>query len=253
MQKTTFALLILGLIFIGCKKGDNPFEHKIVLPDIETVTVEGGTFMMGSTGIATPVHSVTLSTFNITKYEITQKLWKVVMDTNPSEFKGDSLPVDNVSWNDVQEFITKLNQLSGRYYRLPTEAEWEYAARGGKQSLGYAYAGSDDVDAVAWHSYNSGGKTHPVGTKAPNELGIYDMSGNVMEWCSDWYGNTYYSVSPDTNPQGPSSGVARVLRGGSWYDNYIYCGSAKRNGDQPMNHINILGVRLVLDPMKANL
>ena len=263
MKRLMFALLILGLIFIGCKKDDNPVENNpkvpdptvppdsITIPDIEMITVQGGTFNMGSTVISNeqPVHSVTLNTFKIAKYEITQKLWEAVMGTNPSRFKGDeNRPVEWVNFNDVQQFITKLNQLTGKNYRLPTEAEWEYAARGGNQSLGYTYAGSDDINEVAWYDRNSGKTTHPVGTKAPNELGIYDMSGNVMEWCNDWYSNTYYSVSPSTNPQGPSSGTARILRGGSWYDFSIYCASAKRNGDQPINRINILGARLVIEP-----
>jgi formylglycine-generating enzyme required for sulfatase activity len=252
MKRMMFVLLMLGFIFIGCKKEDNPVGNntvpEITIPDIEMVTVEGGTFMMGETGVATPIHSITLSTFKIAKFEITQKLWNAVMTTNPSEFKGDSLPVENVNWDDIQQFIAKLNHITAKKYRLPTEAEWEYAARGGNQSLGYTYAGSNDINEVAWYDRNSGKTTHPVGTKAPNELGIYDMSGNVMEWCNDWYSNTYYSVSPSTNPQGPSSGTARILRGGSWYDFSIYCASAKRNGDQPINRINILGARLVIEP-----
>ncbi|HPN37220.1 MAG TPA: formylglycine-generating enzyme family protein, partial [Melioribacteraceae bacterium] len=189
MKRMMFVLLILVIVFCGCKKEDNPVDNNPIVPDptvpdstlsnIEMITVQGGTFMMGKAGTATPVHSVTLNTFRISKYEITQKLWNAVMETNPSEFKGDSLPVDNVSWIDIQQFISKLNQITGKNYRLPTEAEWEYAARGGNQSLGYKYAGSDDMNTVAWYDRNSGKTTHPVGLKAPNELGIYDMSGNV--------------------------------------------------------------------------
>ena len=137
------------------------------------------------------------------------------MGSNPSRYTGDdNLPVEQVSWKDVQEFIQKLNALTGKTYRLPTEAEWEYAARGGNQSQGYKYAGSNTVGDVAWHYGNSDHKTHPVGQKQPNELGLYDMSGNVWEWCQDWYGD--YSSSAQTNPTGPSSGSYRVLRGGSW-------------------------------------
>lgn len=175
----------------------------------DMVWVEGGTFRMGATseqgsdawGGEKPVHSVTLSGYYIGKTEVTQALWKAVMGSNPSEFKGDNLPVEQVSWDDCQEFIRKLNSLTGQHFRLPTEAEWEFACRGGNNSCGYKYSGSNDIDNVAWYFDNSGHKTHPVGTKAQNELGIYDMSGNVWEWCSDWYGN--YSSGAQTNPKGP--------------------------------------------------
>ena len=192
------------------------------LPDIAMVYVSGGTFTMGATseqgGDAwddeKPAHSVTLSGYYIGKYEVTQKLWKAVMGSNLSNFKGDNLPVENVSWNDVQEFLRKLNAMTGKNYRLPTEAEWEYAARGGKNSSGYKYSGSNSIGNVAWFDGNSGSRTHAVGTKSPNELGIYDMSGNVWEWCQDWYGS--YSSSSQRNPHGSNSGSDRVDRGGSW-------------------------------------
>ena len=184
--------------------------------------VKGGTFTMGATAEQgsdaydweKPTHSVTVSDFYIGKYEVTQAQWKAVMGSNPSRWKGDNLPVENVSWNDIQEFIQKLNAQTGKKFRLPTEAEWEYAARGGNQSKGYKYSGSNSIGDVAWYYDNSSSKTHPVGQKTPNELGIYDMSGNVWEWCGDWYGS--YSSSSQTNPTGPSSGSFRVLRGGSW-------------------------------------
>lgn len=144
-----------------------------------------------------PVHPVTLSSYSIGKYEVTQKLWEAVMGSNPSVFKGENLPVENVSWNDVQEFLRKLNEMTGKQYRLPTEAEWEFAARGGNLSKGYKYSGSDNPDMVAWHSGNSDWKTQPVGTKAPNELGIYDMSGNVEEWCEDLF--DFYNDSDSSN------------------------------------------------------
>ena len=187
------------------------------------VYVSGGTFTMGATSEQgsdaldreKPTHSVTLSSFYLCKYEVTQALWRAVMGNNPSSFKGNNLPVQNVSWNDCQTFISRLNNLTGRIFRLPTEAEWEYAARGGNRSRGYKYSGSNVLSDVAWYDDNSGGKTHPVGSKSPNELGLYDMSGNVWEWCSDWYGT--YSSSSQTNPTGASCGSSRVRRGGGWH------------------------------------
>jgi len=206
--------------------------------NLEMVAVKGGTFQMGSYDGGDdekPVHSVTLSDYYIGKYEVTQKQWKAIMGNNPSHFKGDDLPVENVSWNDVQKFLRKLNQITGKHYRLPTEAEWEYAAMGGNKSSGYQYSGSNHINKVAWYGNNSN-KTHPVGQKAPNELSIYDMSGNVFEWCSDWYGFDYYSYSPETNPHGPANGKDRVLRGGSGLINAFYCRVAfrgRRNPEKP--------------------
>ena len=184
--------------------------------EFKMIKVEGGTFSMGGRyDDEKPVHSVTLSDYYIGETEVTQELWVAVMGSNPSEFKGDNRrPVESVSWYDCQEFIKKLNQLTGKEFRLPTEAEWEYAARGGKYSRGYKYSGSNNADEVAWYSSNSGSKTHSVKTKKANELGLYDMSGNVEEWCNDWYGD-YQSYS-QTNPTGPSKGEYRVLRGGNW-------------------------------------
>ena len=184
------------------------------------VKVAGGTFQMGATSEQgsdafdweKPVHPVTLSDYYIGQTEVTQELWEAVMGSNPSYFTGDNRrPVEKVSWDDCQEFIEKLNRLTGKNFRLPTEAEWEYAARGGNKSRGYKYSGSNNPDAVAWYYYNSGGKTHPVAQKQSNELGLYDMSGNVWEWCSDRYGD--YSSNSQTNPIGASSGSFRVLRG----------------------------------------
>ena len=219
---------------------------------IEMVKIEAGTFMMGATSEMKdpysdkkPVHQVTLTNdYYMGKYEVTQALWQAVMGSNPSNFKGDNLPVETVNWNDCQEFISKLNSLTGRKFRLPTEAEWEYAARGGKKSRGYQYSGSRKISDVAWYEGNSRSKTHPVGRKQANELGIYDMSGNVWEWCSDWYGS--YSSSSQTNPMGSDSGAKRVRRGGSWCHIARICRSSYRSGDAPDCRGLYLGLRLAL-------
>jgi formylglycine-generating enzyme len=190
---------------------------------IEMVLVRGGTFTMGCTADQSdckddekPTHQVTLSDFYIGKYEVTQKQWRDVMGTKPYSLKEgcDNCAVESVSWNDIQEFIRKLNQRTGKTYRLPTEAEWEYAARGGNLSKGYKYPGGSTIDEVAWYYLNMDANIHPVGLKKANELGIFDMGGNVWECCSDWFGA--YTANRQTNPKGVSSGSYRVLRGGSW-------------------------------------
>ena len=229
---------------------------KVSLDEImrNMVYVEGGTFTMGATSEQQnlyddekPTHRVSLSSFYIGKYEVTQALWKAVMGSNPSDWKGDNLPVENVSWNDSQTFLRKLNAMTGKNFRLPTEAEWEFAARGGNRSRGYQYSGSNVLSDVAWYDDNSGRKTHNVGTKAPNELGIYDMSGNVWEWCQDWKGS--YSSSAQTNPKGPSSGSLRVFRGGSWFEFAGSCRVALRSSNAPgISYFN-LGLRLVLSQL----
>ena len=176
------------------------------------------------------------------KYEVTQGLWKAVMGNNRSYFKsGDNYPVENVSWDDCQEFISKLNSLTGKNFRLPTEAEWEYAARGGQ---GFKYSGSNNLDEVAWYIDNSGSKTHAVGLKKPNAMGLYDMNGNVWEWCSDWYGN--YSGDAVSNPLGANSGSYRVLRGGSWLGNGFNCRVSNRFNNSPSFRYIYLGLRLCL-------
>jgi formylglycine-generating enzyme required for sulfatase activity len=189
-----------------------------------------------------PVHEVTLSSFSIGKYEVTQAQWEALMGSNPSSFKGNNLPVENVSWDDVQEFIERLNAATGKRYRLPTEAEWEYAAQGGNKSRGYEYSGSNSVEDVAWMVDNSGDATHPVGTRKANELGIYDMSGNVFEWCHDRYDD--YPSSAQNNPVGASSGSSRVRRGGGWSGSAGYCRVASRGGDSPDFSGRLLGFRL---------
>ena len=211
------------------------------------VYVAGGTFQMGSNDGGSdeqPVHSVTLSDYYIGQTEVTQELWQAVMGSNPSysRFKGAKNPVNDVSWNDCQEFISKLNRLTGGRFRLPTEAEWEYAARGGNKSRGYIFSGSNYLGSVAWYFDNSGGEAHPVGCKSPNELGLYDMSGNVWEWCSDRYG--YYPSSSQINPTGASSGSYRVSRGGGWFCDAAYCRVAIRDSNTPTNSKYILGLRL---------
>lgn len=215
---------------------------------IEMVFIPGGTFQMGDTfgdgdEDEKPVHTVTVSDFYLGKYEVTQKQWQEIMGNNPSDFKGDNRPVENVSWNDVQEFIRRLNARTGGNFRLPTEAEWEYAARGGNRSRGYKYSGSNDADAVAWYSKNSGDQTHPVGTKLPNELGLYDMSGNVWEWCQDWYGS--YSSGSQHNPKGPLYGKSRMVRGGSWGsdDRVVRVSNRLRDNPDDRNDLDV-GFRL---------
>jgi formylglycine-generating enzyme required for sulfatase activity len=219
---------------------------------IVCVKVKGGTFTMGCTSEQgsdcyddeKPAHQVTLSGFYIGKYEVTQKQWRDVMGSDPPElfFKGcDDCPVEDVSWNDVQEFIAKLNSKTGKTYRLPTEAEWEYAARGGNKSNGFKYSGSNNIDDVAWYDGNSGSKTHPVGQKKANELGIYDMSGNVLEWCIDWYKG--YPGSTDVDDY---TGPDHVIRGGCW----VACGctSATSHYYGHSFRYNSFGFRLVLVP-----
>ena len=218
----------------------------------DMIKVEGGTFTMGATpeqGVDAwsdekPAHKVTLSDYYIGKTEVTQALWETVMGNNPSRFKGENLPVEKISWNDCKEFISKLNALTGKTFRMPTEAEWEYAARGGSKSRGYTYSGSNRLDDVAWYMDNSGGKTHEVGYKRPNELGLYDMSGNVWEWCSDWFGD--YSSSAQNNPKGPDSGTGRVRRGGSWGSVAWSCHCSSREIRGPGNRNCLLGLRLCL-------
>ncbi len=268
---------MLCLAFFGlqtCKKhSDNMILKRLAA---NMVPVAGGTFTMGCTAEQgrdcwdneKPAHSVTLSSFKIGKYEVTQEEWTEVMGSNPSYHSNcPKCPVEQVSWNDVQSFLKKLNARTGGKYRLPTEAEWEYAARGGK-SGGYRYSGSNSVDSVppkeemsaiglykysgsnsadkvAWYD---GSGSQNVGQKGANELGLYDMSGNVWEWCSDWYGDEYYSNSPSSNPSGPSSGTYRMLRGGSWHDLYWGAGTCRvssRNLHAPEDRNSSSGFRLV--------
>ena len=213
------------------------------------VVVEGGTFMMGRKtkwfeSSDEEEHQVTLSSYSIGRYEVTQEEWEAVMSSNPSKFKGARFPVENVSWEDCQAFISKLNDMTGKGFRLPTEAEWEFAARGGNASLGFKYSGSNDINAVAWYDDNSGGKTHEVGRMAPNELGLYDMSGNVWEWCQDWYDS--YGFSAQANPISPSSGSVCVQRGGGWNGYEYGCRISSRCTNHKTSRFSCFGLRLAL-------
>ena len=221
------------------------------------ILVEHGSFTMGATSEQEdpdddemPAHKVTLTKdYYMGETQVTQALWKVVMGDNPSEFEGEERPVETVSWDDCKKFIRKLNrklrsQLHGKSFRLPTEAEWEFAARGGNKSCGYQYSGSDDLDEVACYSDNSDDETCDVASFEPNELGFYDMSGNVWEWCLDWYGS--YNRSAQTDPKGPESGFYRVIRGGSWYYNVWNCRLSYRVSHSPGYSDFNLGLRLAL-------
>lgn len=268
MKPFLFTLLILlGSINCYCQKlSENESIQSSSLPiviDNKTygymIQVSGGSFQMGSNDYddEKPPHTVSVNTFYIGETEVTQELWKAVMGDNPSAFKkGDNYPVEYVSWNDCQTFIKKLNEKTGKNFRLPTEAEWEYAARGGK-SGGTKYSGSDNLAEVAWYGYwddtdknrtITTTTTMPVAQKKPNSLGIYDMSGNVWEWCNDWYASDYYKNSPSNNPQGPSSGSFRVLRGGSWYNCANNCRVARRGNSDPGYRDGDRGLRLALVP-----
>ncbi len=243
----------------GQQQNQNVITISVKGVSFKMVRVQGGTFTMGATaeqggdanGDEKPAHKVTLSNYYIGETEVTQELWAAVMGSNPSEFKGKRHPVERVTWNDCQTFIKKLNQLTGKTFRLPTEAEWEFAARGGTKSRHYKYAGGNTLGSVAWYDENAGDKggsspdygTHPVARKAANELGLYDMSGNVNEWCQDWYGD--YSSSAQTNPKGPSTASYRVRRGGSWNRDSWRCRVSSR-GSSPGARYYHLGLRLAL-------
>jgi serine/threonine protein kinase len=237
---------------------------------VELVYVAGGTFTMGDTfgdgdDDEKPAHQVTVSSFYIGKYEVTQFQWQNIMGSNPSHLKGDNRPVEQVSWYDCVEFCNKLSQKEGltpcykingaittcdwsaNGYRLPTEAEWEYTAKGGSNNTDYKYSGSNDISNVAWYYQNSSGQSHTVGQKRSNDLGIYDMSGNIFEWCWDWYNGSYYSNNPSGNPRGPQSGdYRRVLRGGAWgYYTDKFCRVSHRYCSHYDNLEIYIGLRMV--------
>ena len=228
----------------------------------DMVLVKGGTFIMGANSLPNrdnekfviKRHEVALSDYMIGKTEVTQELWQAVMGSNPSHFRGDSLPVEKVSWDECIVFIKKLNEFTidsrpkGWAFCLPTEAEWEYAARGGNMSQNYKYSGGNDIDSVAWHGGNSSNKTHAVAAKSPNELGLYDMSGNVWEWCYDWYGSC--NDAPQTNPIGPSSGSRHVIRGVGWRKYSEPWTVFHRISGPPVYNSNRLGLRLAMSNVK---
>ena len=256
-QTATLAGMLIANTSSSMASGTSLTGNTITIPvkdgiSIDMVRVEAGTFTMGATpemenplDDEKPAHQVTLTNdYYIGKYEVTQALWKAVMGNNPSYSKGNNLPVERVSWDNCQKFISKLNRITGKTFRLPTEAEWEYAARGGNKSRGYQYSGSSNLSDVAWYEDNSGNKTHNVGSKQANELGIYDMSGNVHEWCQDWYDK--YSNSSKINPTGANSGSYRVSRGGGWANSAGLCNSSSRVNETPGNRSGSLGLRLVL-------
>ena len=272
-----FVLILLTVISTSCGKDEpgNTDKKQTETFTVNGVTfkmvaIKGGTFTMGATDehvsdpyFEQPAHEVTLSSYCIGQTEVTQDLWQAVMGSNPSYYTSYytsrnnyatnlQRPVEFVSWNDCQTFITKLNQLTGKMFRLPTEAEWEFAARGGNKSRGYKYSGSNNLDDVAlyWFSIpsevvdKSGYGTQTVATKAPNELGLYDMSGNVWEWCQDWLDR--YSSDAQTNPVGPSTGYGRVFRGGSWLNHAYNCRVSLRVGYDPTSTVDCIGLRLAL-------
>jgi len=247
-MKIIFIAILIALT--NCKaNAQEAGDSAILMPAM--VLVEGGAFKMGSNdGLKNerPVHNITLRSFYIGRYEVTQALWKKVMGSNCAHFAGcDNCPEEEVTPEQIQLFLTKLNQQTGKHYRLPTEAEWEYAASGGNKSKGYKYSGSDSLGEVAWYEDNSGNKTHPVGQKKPNEIGIYDMSGNVWELCGDWFDSHYYSKSPATNPLNDKKTAHRVVRGGSWRSPKERCYSKARNRNINDHHKQNGGFRLALD------
>lgn len=246
---------------LGKTTEEPPVDLTFTVGDVTftMVSVEGGTFTMGTNDTLAnakckPAHTVTITGhYHIGQTEVTNGLWIAVMGSRPgygySTDDSDLLPINNVSWNDCQEFIAKLNEMTGKAFRLPTEAEWEFAARGGTSGRGYVYAGSDSINDVAWHGGNSayaGASVFPhhVATKAPNELGIYDMSGNMAEWCQDWFGS--YTDQPQTDPKGPETGTAKVYRSGSFMSQGAYCKTCHRQSAPPEWHFIDHGLRLAM-------
>lgn len=237
--KATLCLMALVMMLISACSSNNKTHITLGSEQIDSVTQEKTPASSKTTDAQTPsifdelannmvCVEVDTGNFYICKYEVTQKLWSEVMGDNPSQMQGDDLPVEQVNWNDCQRFIAKLNELTGKSYRLPTEAEWEYACRGGKHSKGFKYSGSDEIDKVAWYDGNSESKSHPVGLKKPNELGLYDMSGNVWEWCQDMHEGT------------------GMCRGGSWIHNARNCDPSLPNETPQSFSIDCLGLRLAL-------
>lgn len=256
-MKNIFYLLMVVVLVASCSDGgssnpaDNPLNPKSITFTVNGVSfkmikVEGGTFQMGSNidSYEQPIHSVTLSTYYIGETEVTQELWMAVMGRNPSKHKDDNLPVEFIDFGDCGSFVKKISQLTGETFTLPTEAQWEYAARGGNKSRGYLYSGSNNIDEVAWYEENSSDETHPVGTKKANELGLYDMSGNVWEWCSDHFRD--YPSDEQTNHTQSLLSVWYIIRGGSFEDNPYRCRSTNRGVSEDDRLRDHYGIRLVL-------
>jgi len=260
MKKNLYLLLIGLLALTACDATDEPESAietiKVNGVSFNMVKVKGGSLTMNMEFLVfehflyyqDSTLNVTVRDFSIGQTEVTQALWLAVMGTNPSEFTGNlQNPVEMVSWDDCQEFITRLNMLTGKSFRLPTEAEWEYAARGGNKSQGNKYAGSSNIDEVCWYTDNSDATTHAVATKSPNELELYDMSGNVYERCQDWYYEDYSFISGEQiNPTGPDSGTLRVMRGGSYMIDANRCRVSRRGYITPTLKRNYIGLRLAL-------
>ena len=254
-----FSMLVLPLIVGGmmCTSccANKAFMSKTFTVNgasFTMVKVKGSTFKMGAMPACNiaeedeyPVHNVLLNDYYIGETEVTRELWSAVMGNDPSGMQGTGQsPVESVNWNDCNNFLNKLNELTGANFRLPTEAQWEYAARGGRNSKGYLYSGSDNIDDVAWYKENANNGVNEVKKKMPNELGLYDMSGNVSEWCSDWYGE--YPANDVSNPVGASSGHSRVIRGGCWINEESICRVTDRTLGAPRGSGCILGLRLCL-------
>lgn len=258
------AISVAAGCIVSCSKsnvdGPNPMPYGESFTEtandinMEMVYVEGGTFQMGVSAESdadayereAPEHNVTVSSFYIGVYEVTQEQWQAVMGDNPSQYTGENMPVDNVTWEAASEFCEKLSALTGKNYVLPTEAQWEFAAKGGNLSEGYKYSGSDNVKDVAWYWDNASFKTHSVGGRLPNELGIYDMSGNVYEWCSDWYAE--YTSDDAVDPAGPETGEQKCCRGGAWASNAAGVRNTYRGSYAVDFQYNILGIRVVCLP-----
>jgi formylglycine-generating enzyme required for sulfatase activity len=257
MKRTVLLLAAILLSLRGFSQGD--------IHNIQMVFVKGGNFYMGCDDkqyVAAefaderPVHRVSISSYYIGKYEVTLKQWREVMGINPPTYNGveygnkkcDDCPVVKISYEDIQNFITKLNEKNpGKHYRLPTETEWEYAANGGKYTANHKYSGSDKASDIGWYGKENS-TTHPAGQKKPNELSIYDMTGNVAEWCTDWYDSSYYDKTINAlNPKGPEKGDKKVLRGGSYSDDDVICRNAYRSRSVPTARKWNIGFRLALD------
>ena len=265
MKHILLIFLVTSLVSpVLAQRKYNMREHKPLR--IYMVDVPGGKFYMGDDNSQvdrSPAHLVKLDNFQLSAYEVTQRQWRAVMDNNPSSYQCDDCPVNNVSYDDVQEFISKLNKTLGGHYRLPTEAEWEFAARGGQlevlhnvedpNAYGKQLSGRRLPQTIAWYQRNSDDHMHKIGVKKPNELGIYDMSGNVEEWCSDFYAATYYTNKPISNPKGPDSGPSHVVRGGSYFSEANELSVTRRAAYVPNTRSITLGFRLAADapPMKG--